>query len=235
MQTSQNGRTLIKKFEGCVLQVYLDCVGVKTLGYGHTGADVNALPVGARISQEQADEYLKKDLEKFERNVNRYYDTYKWNQNEFDALVSFAYNVGSIDQLVDNGRRNRGQIADAMLLYNKAKKQVIPGLVNRRKAERALFLSGAITASKTYEIGKTYKIVASGLYIREAPHGNKLKYETITIDARKHSRFDNLGYSILEKGTKVTCKGVVHTDNSTWIKIPSGFICAVQEGDVYIE
>lgn len=233
MNISQNGINLIKKFEGCVLQVYLDVVGVKTVGYGHTGADVNLLPVGARISQEQADLLLKTDIAKFERNVNRYDSIYHWSQNEYDSLCSFAFNVGSIDQLVDNGNRSKTTIAEKMLLYNKAGKKVISGLTARRKIERELFLSG-IKVDVDYQIGKTYTTTAN-LYIRDDANGNKLKYESITIDARQKSRFDDFGYAILEKGSKVTCKAVKQISNSTWIRIPSGWICANQEGKVYIE
>ena len=93
-----------------------------------------------KITNEQAIEYLKQDLERFEKavtNLNR-----KWSQNEFDALVSFAYNCGegNLKRLVA-GRDNL-QIADAFLLYNKGGGKVLKGLVMRRKEERQLFLRG---------------------------------------------------------------------------------------------
>ena len=234
MNISQNGINLIKKFEGCVLQVYLDVVGVKTVGYGHTGADVNALPVGARISQEQADLLLKTDIAKFERNVNRYDSTYHWTQNEYDALVSFAYNIGSIDSLVNNGLRTKGIIADKILEYNKAGKKVISGLVERRKIERALFLSDTVNVKVDFQIGKIYT-TNTGLYIRNNPAGDKVKVDSITASAKAQSHFDNLGYAILNKDTRVTCKGVQELGDSTWIKIPSGWICAIEKGKRYID
>jgi GH24 family phage-related lysozyme (muramidase) len=88
MNISKVGIELIKKFEGCVLFGYKDPVGIPTIGYGHTGGVV----VGQRISQARADELLKQDLKRFEKAVNDL--GLKLNQNQFDALVSFAYNVG---------------------------------------------------------------------------------------------------------------------------------------------
>lgn len=234
MNTSQNGISLIKKWEGCVLQVYVDVTGTKTLGYGHTGADVNTLPVGARISQEQADAYLKADLSKFEANVNRYDSTYHWTQNEFDALCSFAFNVGSIDQLVNNGLRTKAVIADKMLLYNKSKGIVLEGLTNRRKSERQLFLKdGAESPEDKYIPGQVYTLVAN-LYIRESVRGNKIKMDCITENAKQNANFDSEGYAILKKGTKVTCKEIKTMDDETWILIPSGYICAKQGDKIYV-
>ena len=94
------------------------------------------------ISKQKATEWLKKSVDhKYGRNVNSFDNKYHWTQNEFDALVSFAYNIGSINQLCANGKRSKGQIADAMLKYVKANGRTLPGLVKRRKKERALFLS----------------------------------------------------------------------------------------------
>ena len=71
---------------------------VWTIGYGHT----LGVKEGQRITQAQADGLLVEDIRKYEKKVNKYYDRYAWRQNEFDALVSFAFNVGSIDQLSAN-------------------------------------------------------------------------------------------------------------------------------------
>ena len=93
MKTSQTGIDLIKQFEGCVLTAYKCPAGVWTIGYGHTAG----VKQGQRITAAQAESYLRSDLEKYEKKVDKY-SRYGWNQNEFDALVSFAYNIGSIDQ-----------------------------------------------------------------------------------------------------------------------------------------
>lgn len=137
MKTSENGINLIKKFEGCVLTAYKDAVGVLTIGYGHTVGVVS----GQVITQSQAEELLKVDLETYEAKVEKYNSKYNWNQNEFDALVSFAYNIGSIGQLTANGTRERDVIADKILLYNKAGGKELSGLTTRRKLEQQLFLT----------------------------------------------------------------------------------------------
>lgn len=231
MKISQNGINLIKKFEGCVLKVYLDPIGVKTIGYGHTGAEINMCPVGARISQEQADLFLEQDLAKFEANVNKYDSVYHWTQNEFDALCSFAFNVGSIDQLTAKGTRTKQVIANKILEYNKAGGK--PILTYRRQIEHDLFVNNQ-TIERTYVEGKTY-ILSTGLYIREEPYGEKKKIGFITDSAIRHCHFDNYGYAILDKGTKVTCKGVRKLDDSTWMQIPSGWICAREKEEIYIK
>lgn len=136
MRIDEKGLDLIKKFEGCKLSAYKDSVGVLTIGYGHTGKDVKSKMT---ITQDEADELLKKDIHRFEVHVSEYRKKYKWTQNEFNALVSFAFNIGNIDQLTKNGKRNKGQIADAILLYTKAGGKTLSGLVKRRKAEYELF------------------------------------------------------------------------------------------------
>lgn len=135
MKISQNGINLIKKFEGLRVDAYLCPAGVWTIGYGHTAG----VQQGQKISTAQAEVYLRSDLEQFEKKVDKY-SKYCWNQNEFDALVSFAFNIGNIDQLTANGTRSRSVIAEKMILYNKAGGKKLTGLVRRREAERDLFL-----------------------------------------------------------------------------------------------
>lgn len=146
MKTSQNGINLIKQFEGCRLDAYKCPAGVWTIGYGHTAG----VQPGQKISSAQAEMYLMADLEKYEQKVDKY-SKYGWNQNEFDALVSFAYNVGSIDQLTAKGTRSRTEIAAKILEYNTSKvngiKKVLPGLTRRREAERKLFLQSCTGAA----------------------------------------------------------------------------------------
>lgn len=141
MMTSNAGINLIKKFEGCRLAAYKDTVGVWTIGYGHTGG----VTPGMKITQADADTFLRKDLTKFEGYVNSL--TITLSQNEFDALVSFTYNCGygNLKKLVKG--RNKIEIANALLLYNKAGGKVLAGLTKRRKEEQALFL-GSHNAEK---------------------------------------------------------------------------------------
>lgn len=137
MKTSIKGIELIKKFEGCRIEAYKCAAGVPTIGYGHTAG----VKMGMKITQEQADQYLADDLEKYEEKVMKYYKQYIYTQNEFDALVSFCYNVGSINQLTADGTRSKPVIADKMLLYCKAGGKTLEGLKRRREAERELFIS----------------------------------------------------------------------------------------------
>lgn len=147
---SAKGVALIKQFEGVRLTAYKDSVGVWTIGYGTTNADKSiveevlgkgtTIKAGLRITQKQADAMLKKSVaKKYDVKVNKYQAKYKFTQNQFDALVSFAYNVGSIDSLVQHGERTIDQISRKILAYNKAGGKELPGLTRRRKAEKALF------------------------------------------------------------------------------------------------
>lgn len=139
MKTGEAGINLIKSFEGLRLQAYKPVATEKyyTIGYGHYGADVKPDMV---ISNAYAEALLHLDLDKFERAVNSY--ERNWNQNQFDALVSFTFNCGvaNLKRLVTN--RTNAQIANAIVKYNKAGGKVLKGLVRRRKAEQDLFLKG---------------------------------------------------------------------------------------------
>lgn len=84
-----------------------------------------------------------------------------------------------------------------------------------------------------YIIGKTYTTDAN-LYIRVAPNGDKIEPKSLTSNAQINAYTDDEGYSILRKGTKVTCKGIKVVNNSTWMQIPSGWICAIQNNKKYI-
>ena len=139
MNTGNEGIKLIKNYEGCRLTAYQCSAGVWTIGWGHTGkVDGKAVCKGMKITQEKADALLVSDLVVYENHVNAL--KRKFNQNEFDALVSFTYNCGqgSLQTLCKN--RSSKQIAEALLKYNKAGGKELAGLTKRRKAERELFL-----------------------------------------------------------------------------------------------
>ena len=104
------------------------------------------------ITQPTAEKWLKESLEeKYLPKVMKYDHIYHWNENEAGALTSFAYNIGSIDQLTDHGKRSKATIAKKMLLYNKADGRVLRGLTRRREAERKLFLTPVKEESKPME------------------------------------------------------------------------------------
>ena len=155
MKTGQAGIDLIKKFEGCKLTAYRCPAGVPTIGYGHTAG----VKMGQTITQAQAEAYLKADLKKHEKNVAKYESQYKWKQNEFDAMVSFAYNLGSVDQLTASGSRSKAVIAEKMLLYNKAEGTVLVGLTRRRQAEKELFLKAVVVAAELQNDSNIVKAV----------------------------------------------------------------------------
>ena len=111
-----------------------------------------------KVSKETAEKWLSKALaKKYLPLVLKYDKQYDFNQNEIDALVSFAYNIGSIKQLTANGTRSRATIASKMLQYNKAGGRVCNGLTRRRKAERALFLTKAAYLLLSERISLQYK------------------------------------------------------------------------------
>ena len=188
MKTSENGIALIKQFEGCSLRAYQDCVGVWTIGYGITNADKSitgrTIKRGIKIGRETADAWLRKSLrQKYEPKVAKYDSIYHWSQNQFDALVSFAFNIGSIDQLTANGKRTIKQIANAMLLYDHAGGRRVKGLTERRRAEQRLFL----TPVDTDHIGDATQMItrkriitnAAGANLRELPSGESAVAATV--------------------------------------------------------
>lgn len=116
------------------------------IGYGITSADKSitgkTIGPGMKISKATAEKWLKESLEeKYTPKVMKYDHIYHWNENEFGAMLSFAFNIGSIDKLTDNGKRSKKTIAEKILLYNKAGGRVLVGLTRRRIAERRLFLT----------------------------------------------------------------------------------------------
>lgn len=141
MKTSEKGIELIISFEGFSSKATKCLKSEKyyTIGFGHYGKDVGE---NDTITKSKAIELLKSDLSKFEKKVDKY-SAYNFTQNEFDALVSFCYNVGKIDQLTAKGTRSKKEIADKMLLYCKSGGKVIRGLQKRREKERALFLKSS--------------------------------------------------------------------------------------------
>lgn len=146
IKTSKKGIELIKQFEGVRLTSYQDGGGVWTIGYGHTGkVDGEFISKGMKITQEKADQLLKDDLTRFEKHVNSFNQKYKFTQNEFDALVSFAFNLGSINQLTANGTRTKQEISRKIVEYSNMridyKLTWIKGLHIRRLKETLLFLN----------------------------------------------------------------------------------------------
>lgn len=139
MKINEKGLEIIRSFEGCRLSAYRCSAGVLTIGYGHT----SGVYEGMKITQEEAEDFLINDLRVFEHHVENFNDKYNFTSNEFSALVSFAFNVGSISGLTANGTRSKATIADKIPLYDKCNGKRLEGLRRRREAERNLFLSGS--------------------------------------------------------------------------------------------
>ena len=139
MKISQEGIDLIKHFEGCELESYRCSANVLTIGYGTTKNVV----AGMKISRHQAEELLIKDLEEFEEYVEDLIDV-PLEQNQFDALVAWTYNLGPTNLKTSTLRNvlNKGaydDVAEQINRWNKANGKVLKGLVRRRNAEAELF------------------------------------------------------------------------------------------------
>jgi lysozyme len=137
---SATGLSLTEGFEGCKLTAYRDQVGVLTIGYGHTGADVTP---DLTITEDQAQQLLAQDVSGASDCVNRVV-TVEVNQNQFDALVDFVFNLGAGAFTGSTLLRdiNAGDFASAaaqLLKWDHAGGVVVPGLLRRRQAEADLF------------------------------------------------------------------------------------------------
>lgn len=177
MNVSAKGSALIKKFEGLRLETYDDQApwrslkigetpfGTLTIGYGHTGASAY---IGKVITQAEADELLRKDLEVFENGVNALLGR-PIHQSGFDAFVSLAFNIGlsAFGKSTALKRAIQGNMigaAEAITWFNKVRKNgklvVEPGLVRRRAEEKALFLS-EVSSSVGYQEISSMRIASN--------------------------------------------------------------------------
>jgi lysozyme len=139
---SKTGLHLTEQFEGCRTSAYQDVRGVWTIGYGHTGPDVHN---GLAISLDQAEELLLGDVSDAASCVNEAV-LVALQQDEFDALVDFAFNCGTTalrgsTLLVDLNAGDFAKAADQFLGWDRCDGNVVAGLLRRRMAEQALFTS----------------------------------------------------------------------------------------------
>ena len=145
MRISNEGLELIKKHEGVRREIYLDPIGLPTGGVGHLlkGDEIDRFPVGTQLSDEQVDEWLRQDVQEAEEAVNRLVKV-ELNQYQFDALVSFVFNVGQgnfersqLLRLVNNELWDSAAGQFARWIY--AGGRVFKGLRIRRNDEAELF------------------------------------------------------------------------------------------------
>ena len=148
MNVSQRGIDMLKHHEGVRCKPYRDCVGLWTVGVGHLIGDGKSLPDewNKTFTMEEVDALLRKDLARFERGVQKFCPV-PLKQGEFDALVSFSFNLGlgvlqrsTLRQKIL--RDDKKGAAEEILKYNKAGGKIVKGLVNRRNDEYQLFLRG---------------------------------------------------------------------------------------------
>ncbi len=142
MELSQKIKQMIKGWEGCKLTAYRCPAGVLTIGYGHTGADVTP---GKSITQAEADRLFDNDIRKFADKVAPLFSGVTLNNNQFDALVSLSYNIGSLSVKAPTLLRmvkanpNDPSIRAEFLKHVNARVngvlKPLPGLVKRRTAE----------------------------------------------------------------------------------------------------
>ncbi len=147
MEVNKSGLDLIKEFEGWRETSYRDAVGVWTIGYGHTSsAGLPSVTPGLKISKLEGEAILKKDVNQFAEGVKKLIKK-ELNDNQFSAIVSFAYNVGlgnfkksSVLKNINSSLYDR--VPTSLSLWNKAGGKVLPGLTRRRAAEGLLFNHG---------------------------------------------------------------------------------------------
>jgi len=139
MKISKEGIALIKKFEGIELEAYQDSVGVWTIGYGHT----KGVKEGDNISLKKAEQMLEEELVEYEGYINNMVEL-GLEQNQFDALVAWVYNLGPTNlrqstllKVLNQGLFN--EVPYEIKRWNKAGGEVLNGLVRRREAEALLF------------------------------------------------------------------------------------------------
>ncbi len=140
--TGEAGLSIIRDCEGLRTTSYRCPAGIPTIGYGHTGPEVKD---GQTITKEEADRLLRDDVKNAERAIKRLVKV-QLTQGQFDALVSFTFNLGAGNLQTSTllKKLNAGDYAGAaeqFLVWNKAAGKVLPGLVKRRERERQCFLS----------------------------------------------------------------------------------------------
>ncbi|KAA2242792.1 lysozyme [Chitinophaga agrisoli] len=159
MTLSEKGAALIKEFEQCRLEAYQDKAGVWTIGWGNTFYENDKrVKQGDKVAQWRADDLFKRIVQRFVNDVNVLTKDTVLQQQQFDALVSFAYNVGSdidLDKIAEGlgdsallkyvlANPEDPRIPGEFLKWNKSNKKVLAGLTRRRQAEAHLYTTGEL-------------------------------------------------------------------------------------------
>ena len=215
MRVSNKCIEMVKEFEGCYLEAYQDEVNVWTIGYGITSSDKaitgKTIKKGMKISKATAEKWLVESLNRiYLPKVMKYQDRYHFNSSQIDALVSFAYNIGSIDQLTGYGTRSIALIESRMLLYNKAGGKTLNGLSRRRHAELKMFQGG----KKLYD-GAWPKLPSRGYFQLDdkGKEVEKLQMLLCWLDLFENDQIDGVYGPKTEKAVKELQKTVKTTRN----------------------
>lgn len=192
MKLSKAGLDLIKKYEGLRLTAYKPVPTEKywTIDYGHYGADVRA---GTTITRADAEAYLLKDCASAVEAVNVL--GCDFNQNQFDALVSFTYNCGAGNLRTLCRNRTIEEIGEKIVLYNKAGGKVLKGLVRRRTEEQALYKKGVVTSvpdtNEEYPRKEFIRDVQSACGAKvDGIAGSETLSKAVTISKKRNNRHE---------------------------------------------
>lgn len=182
MKTSEKGLALIKQFEGCKRTAYLDSTGKATIGYGHT----KNVKLGDKLSLQACEKLLLEDVSVCEKALNTYVKKgYVFNQNQYDALISFCFNLGAgnLQKLLSGRKNNNTAIAQAIPKYCHAringKMTSVAGLIRRRTAERKLFCTPCENVS--CETSLTFDDVVKNTIKGKYGNGEKRKNTITTL------------------------------------------------------
>ena len=247
MSISQRGIDLIKSFEGFRGKAYkaLSTEKYYTIGYGHYGADVYE---GMTITEEEAERLLRSDLVKYAGYVNTFLNTYNItvNQNQFDALTSFTYNVGnvwknqdfSLKRYLINGINNYSadQITTAFRNWNKSGGKVIPGLTRRREAEAKLFLEGVgqVTCNCSDSYAGDYVCTASSSLTIRSGHGTGYsKVGSIPHGATVYVSKGNGSWAHVSYNGMNGYASMDYLQKQNQVKAPSGYNISLSATSVY--
>ncbi len=179
------GLRLIKEFEGCKLSAYRDSAGVWTIGYGHTSqAGPPTVTPGLSITQADAEAILRQDLQVFEEAVMTAIKV-ALNDNEFAALTSLCFNIGASAFAGSTclKRLNKGDrkgAAEALTWWNKAGGKRLGGLVRRRAAEKALFLTPPSAVRTEIALGEASDLAREPQTTRQSWLGSRTIAGTAT-------------------------------------------------------
>lgn len=242
MKLSNNGLALIKSFEGVRLTAYkaVSTEQYYTIGYGHYGPDVKK---DMKITQSQADAYLKSDVARFEKAVNNNVKV-PINQNQFDALVSFTYNCGegalqrsTLLELLNQGKYE--DAADQFDVWIKSGNKVLNGLVKRRAKEKELFLRDLPeekvekpkkTTSSAKDNVKTYQVTKQHNGYATAADAKSKKNKKTTVPKGKYYIF-NESQGMINVTTKKGVPGSWINPSETSAKATKPEYYVVKNGD----